>query len=105
MIARVCLNSPYYKGDVSLLVNSTPVVKLKYDEVQSLADRWPGITLKMMNGRLVAGFGNRSLVPIQPLDKNADLKNPAAIKLVCALLNKTGGYTLGLDSWKFEPGK
>jgi len=105
VIARVCLNSLYYKGDVSLLVNSTPVVKLKYDEVQNLADSWPSITIKMTNGRLMAAYGNHAPVAVQPLDKSADLKRPASIKLVCSMLNKTGGYTLGLDGWKFEPKK
>jgi hypothetical protein len=105
VIARVCLNSPYYKGDVSLLVNSTPVVKLKYDEVQNLADSWPSITIKMTNGRLMAAYGNQALVVVPSMDKSADIKSPASIRLVCSMLNKTGSYTLGLDGWKFEPNK
>jgi hypothetical protein len=103
VIARVCLNSLYYKGDVSLLVNSIPVVKLKYEDVQNLTDSWPSITIKMANGRLMAAYGNHAPVAVQPMDKSADLKSPASIKLVCSMLNKTGGYTLGLDGWKFEP--
>jgi hypothetical protein len=105
VIARVCLNSLYYKGDVSLLVNSIPVVKLKYEEVQNLTDSWPSITIKMTNGRLMAAYGNRAPVAVQPMDKNADIKSPASIKLVCSMLNKTGGYTLGLDGWKIELNK
>jgi hypothetical protein len=102
VIARVFLHSAYYRGDVSLLVNETPVYKLKYDSVIKLEDRWPPITIKMANGHLQAAYSNNKLLEIQSFDKKADLKSPASIRLVCSSLNKKGGYTLGLDAWKFE---
>ncbi|HEX8020250.1 FlgD immunoglobulin-like domain containing protein [Mucilaginibacter sp.] len=102
VIARMFLHSAYYRGDVSLLVNETPVYKLKYDGVIKLEDRWPPITIKMANGHLQAAYSNNKLLEIQSFDKKADLKSPASIRLVCSSLNKKGGYTLGLDAWKFE---
>jgi hypothetical protein len=102
IIARVFLHSAYYRGDVSLFVNETPVYKLKYDSVKKLEDRWPSITIQMINGSLKAAYSNNKLLEVQSLDKKADLKSPSSVRLVCSLLNKKGGYTLGLDAWKFE---
>jgi hypothetical protein len=56
----------------------------------------------MDNGRLQAAYSNNKLLEIQSFDKKADLKSPVSIRLVCSSLNKKGGYTLGLDAWKFE---
>ncbi|SEM62870.1 PA14 domain-containing protein [Mucilaginibacter gossypiicola] len=101
VIARVFLHSAVYRGDVSLLVNETVIYKLQYDKVKKLEDYWPRITLKMNNGRLQATFGNSSFIAVQS-SNNADLKSPASVRLVCSSLSKKGGYTLGLDAWKFE---
>lgn len=102
VIARMLLHAAYYRGDVSLLVNETPVYKLKYDSIIKLGDSWPRFIIKMTNNRLQAAYGNNKLLEIPILDKKADLKSPASVRLVCSSLNKKGGYTLGLDAWKFE---
>jgi hypothetical protein len=102
VIARVFLLSAYYRGDVNLLVNGTSIYKIKYDSLISLEDRWKAITIKMVNGRLQAAYANNKPLEIQNADSKADIKSPASMRLVCSLLSKKGGYTLGLDAWKFE---
>lgn len=102
VITRVFLHSVVYRGDVSLLVNETAIYRLKYDNVKKLEDYWPPITVKMSNGQLLAAFSNNKLLEIQIFDKKADIKSPSSMRLVCSSLNKKGGYTLGLDAWKFE---
>jgi hypothetical protein len=102
VIARMFLHSVYYRGDVNLLVNETSIYKLKYDNLIKLEDHWPPITIKMTNDRLMAAYNNNKLLEIQNPDKKADIKRPATVRLVFASLNKKGGFTLGLDAWKFE---
>jgi len=102
VITRVFLHSAYYRGDVSLLINETAIYKLKYDKVKKLEDYWPPITVKMSNGQLLAAFNNNKFIGIQIFDKKANIKSPSSMRLVCSSLSKKGGYTLGLDAWKFE---
>lgn len=102
VIARVFLHSAYYRGDVSLLVNETAIHKLKYDNLIKLQDYWPAINIKMANGRLMAAYSNGKLLETQIADKKADIKSPSSVRLVCSSLSKKGGYTLGLDGWKFD---
>lgn len=102
IIARVFLHSAIYRGDVSMFINDAAIYKQKYDSLTKLEDRWPPITLKMSNGQLLAAYSGNKLMAVQSYDGKADVKSPASVRLVCSSLSKKGGYTLGLDAWKFE---